>query len=126
VGYNIILFIAGIQGIPDDFYEAAQIDGAGPVKRFFMITMPLLARTLAFVVAMTFISQFQAFAQFSIMTNDGGGAGRAGYVLSTYIYNTGFKNKDMGYASTVSLALFALIMIVTVAQRRINRVDWGY
>jgi multiple sugar transport system permease protein/raffinose/stachyose/melibiose transport system permease protein len=126
VGYNIILFIAGIQGIPDDFYEAAQIDGAGPVKRFFMITMPLLARTLAFVVAMTFISQFQAFAQFSIMTNDGGGAGRAGYVLSTYIYNTGFKNKDMGYASTVSLALFALIMIVTMAQRRINRVDWGY
>jgi len=126
VGYNIILFIAGIQGIPDDFYEAAQIDGAGPMKRFFMVTLPLLGRTLAFVVPMTFISQFQAFAQFAIMTNDGGGAGRAGYVLSTYIYNVGFRSKDMGYASAVSLALFALIMIVTVAQRRFNRVDWGY
>jgi len=125
VGYNIILFIAGIQGIPDDFFEAAQIDGANAVQRFFKLTLPLLGRTLAFVVAMTFISQFQAFAQFSIIAKDGG-PGRAGYVLSTYIYNLGFKVKDMGYASAVSLALFALILIVTVAQRRLNRIDWGY
>ena len=126
VGYNIILFIAGIQGIPDDFYEAAQIDGAGPIRRFFLVTLPLLGRTLTFVIAMTFISQFQAFAQFSVMATNEGGAGRAGYVLSTYIYNIGFKQKDMGYASAVSLALFALIMIVTTVQRRLSRVDWGY
>ena len=126
VGYNIILFIAGIQGIPEDFYEAAQIDGTNTVQRFFYITLPLLSRTLAFVVAMTFISQFQAFAQFSIIAGEGGGPGRAGYVLSTYIYDVGFKIKDMGYASAVSLALFALIMLVTLAQRRIGRVDWGY
>ncbi|MCL1854694.1 MAG: sugar ABC transporter permease [Clostridia bacterium] len=125
VGYNIILFIAGIQGIPEDFYEAAHIDGANAVQQFFKLTLPLLGRTLAFVVAMTFISQFQAFAQFSIIAKEGG-PGRAGYVLSTYIYNVGFKVKDMGYASAISLALFALIMIVTVAQRRLNRVDWGY
>ena len=125
VGYNIILFIAGIQGIPDDFNEAALIDGVNAFQRFFKITLPLLGRTLAFVVAMTFISQFQAFAQFSIIAKEGG-PGRAGYVLSTYIYNVGFKVKDMGYASAVSLALFALIMIVTVAQRRLTRVDWGY
>jgi len=125
VGYNIILFIAGMQGIPDDFHEAAQIDGANAVQRFFLLTLPLLGRTLAFVVAMTFISQFQAFAQFSIIAKDGG-PGRAAYVLSTYIYNVGFKVKDMGYASAVSLALFALIMVVTVAQRRLSRIDWGY
>ena len=125
VGYNIILFIAGIQGIPDDYYEAAQIDGANVVQRFFKLTLPLLGRTLAFVVAMTFVSQFQAFAQFTIIAREGG-PGRAGYVLSTYIYNMGFRVKDMGYASAVSLALFALIMVVTVAQRRLNRVDWGY
>lgn len=126
VGYNIILFIAGMQGIPDDFYEAALIDGANTVQRFFKITLPLLGRTLAFVIPMTFISQFQAFAQFSIVAGVQGGQGRAGYVLSTYIYDLGFKVKDMGYASAVSLALFALILVVTVVQRWLNRTDWGY
>lgn len=125
VGYNIILFIAGIQGIPDDFFEAATIDGAGAIRSFISVTLPLLGRTLAFVVAMTFISQFQAFAQFSIVASNGG-PGRAGYVLSTYIYDVGFKAKDMGYASAVSVALFFLILIVTVVQQRLNRVDWGY
>ncbi len=125
VGYNIILFIAGMQGIPDDFYEAALIDGANTMQRFFKITLPLLGRTLAFVIPMTFISQFQAFAQFSIIAGQGG-QGRAGYVLSTYIYNLGFRLKDMGYASAVSLALFALILVVTVVQRWLNRTDWGY
>lgn len=125
VGYNIVLFIAGIQGIPEDCFEAAAIDGAGPVRRFFQITLPLLGRTLTFVIVMTLISQFQAFAQFSIIAADGG-PGRAGYVLSTYIYNIGFKQKDMGYASAVSVALFLIIMVVTIIQRRMNRVDWGY
>jgi multiple sugar transport system permease protein/raffinose/stachyose/melibiose transport system permease protein len=125
VGYNIILFIAGIQGIPDDFFEAATIDGAGAIRSFFGVTLPLLGRTLAFVVAMTFISQFQAFAQFSIVAANGG-TGRAGYVLSTYIYDIGFKSKDMGYASAISVALFLLILIVTLVQQRLNRVDWGY
>lgn len=126
VGYNIVLFIAGIQGIPGDYFEAAEIDGASPIQRFFRITLPLLGRTLAFVTAMTFISQFQAFAQFSIMATEGGGPGRAAYVLSAFIYDIGFKVKDMGYASAISIALFLLIMLVTVAQRRLNRVDWGY
>lgn len=125
VGYNIVLFIAGIQGIPDDCYEAAEIDGAGPIRRFFQITLPLLARTTTFVIIMTLISQFQAFAQFAIIAADGG-PGRAGYVLSTFIYNVGFKQKDMGYASAISVALFLIIMAVTIIQRRLNKVDWGY
>ena len=125
VGYNIVLFIAGMQGIPEDFFEAAEIDGAGPITRFVRITLPLLGRTMTFVVAMTLISQFQAFAQFSIIALDGG-TGRAAYVLSTYIYDVGFKIKDMGYASAVSIALFFLILIVTLLQKRLSRVDWGY
>lgn len=125
VGYNIVLFIAGIEGIPGDYFEAAEIDGANTIQRFFKITLPLLGRTLSFVIAMTFISQFQAFAQFSIIATEGG-PGRAGYVLSTYIYNMGFKAKDMGYASAVSIVLFLLILLVTVVQKRLNRVDWGY
>ena len=125
VGYNIVLFIAGIEGIPGDYFEAAEIDGANTIQRFFKVTLPLLGRTLAFVIAMTFISQFQAFAQFSIIAKDGG-PGRAGYVLSTYIYNIGFRAKDMGYASAVSIVLFLLILAVTMVQKRLNRVDWGY
>jgi len=126
VGYNIVLFIAGIQGIPSDFYEAAEIDGANVIQRFFRITLPLLGRTIAFVVPMTLISQFQAFAQFITITSDGGGPGRAGYVLTTYIYDMGFKAKDLGYGSTVAITLFLLIFIVTAAQNRLHRVDWGY
>jgi multiple sugar transport system permease protein/raffinose/stachyose/melibiose transport system permease protein len=126
VGYNILLFIAGIQGIPSDFYESAEIDGANAAQRFFRITLPLLGRTMAFVMPMTLISQFQAFAQFITVTADGGGAGRAGYVLSTFIYDMGFKAKDLGYGSAAAITLFLLILTVTAAQRRLHRIDWGY
>lgn len=125
IGYNIILFISGLQGIPQDYMDAARIDGAGAVRRFFYVTFPLLGRTFSYVTAMTLISQFQAFAQFSVIAPDGG-IGRSGYVLSTYIYDMGFRNKDMGYASAISLMLFLVILVVTLIQQRLNRVNWGY
>lgn len=125
IGYNTVLFTAGMDGIPQDFYEAADIDGAGPVTRFLRITLPLLGRTFSFVSAMTLISHFQMFVQFEIMARDGG-PGKAGQVLTTYIYYSGFKAKDMGYASAVSVTLFVIILIVTLLQQRLNRVDWGY
>ena len=125
IGYNIILFISGIEGIPTNYFEAAEIDGAGPIRRFFSITFPLLNRTFSFVLITTVISYFQAFAQFSILAKEGG-AGRSAYVMSTYIYNMGFVSKDMGYASAVSVVLFAVIMLCTLIQRRLVKVDWGY
>ena len=125
IGYNTVLFTAGMEGIPRDFYEAADIDGAGPLLRFFRITLPLLGRTLAFVIPMTLISHFQMFAQFEIMARNGGPS-KAGQVLTTYIYYSGFRAKDMGYASAISVTLFILILIVTVVQRRTSRVDWEY
>lgn len=125
IGYNIILFTSGIEGIPTSYSEAAEIDGAGPIRRFFSITLPLLNRTFVFVSITTVISYFQAFAQFSIIAK-AGGAGRAGYVMSTYIYDMGFVNKDMGYASALSVVLFAVIMCITLIQRRLTKVDWGY
>ena len=125
IGYNTVLFTAGIDGIPKDFYEAAEIDGAGPVVRFFKVTFPLLGRTFSFVTAMTLISHFQMFAQFEIIARDGGPA-KAGQVLTTYIYYAGFKAKDMGYASAISVTLFFVILAVTLIQQRLNRVDWGY
>ena len=125
IGYNTLLFTAGMDGIPGSFYEAAEIDGAGAFKRFFKITLPLLKRTFSFVAAMTIISHFQMIAQFQILAPDGG-AGNRGEVLTTYIYHQGFKIKDMGYASAVSVALFVIILIFTAIQQRLNRVDWGY
>ena len=125
IGYNTVLFTAGMEGIPRDFYETANIDGAGPVVQFFRVTLPLLGRTFSFVAAMTLISHFQMFAQFEIMARDGG-PGKAGQVLTTFIYYSGFKAKDMGYASAVSVTLFLFILAVTLIQQRLNRVDWGY
>ena len=125
IGYNIIIFSAGMDGIPSDFYEAADIDSAGPFKKFFYVTLPLLGRTLSFVVAMTFISHFQMFAQFQVLATKGG-PNNAGSVLTYLIYKTAFQAKDMGYASAIAMALFILIMIFTVVQQRVNRVDWGY
>jgi len=126
IGYNIVLFCAGIDGIPQDFYEAAIIDGAGPVARFFKITLPLLARTTCFVTAMTLIFFFQSFAQFVVMTWQYGGQNNIGLVLSLYVYRVAFRVKDMGYASTLSLGLFLLIMVFTIISQKLNKVDWGY
>jgi multiple sugar transport system permease protein/raffinose/stachyose/melibiose transport system permease protein len=125
IGYNTVLFTAGMDGIPKDFYEASEIDGAGPIVRFFKVTFPLLGRTFSFVTAMTLISHFQMFAQFEIIARDGGPA-KAGQVLTTYIYYAGFRAKDMGYASAISVTLFLIILAVTLVQQRLNRVDWGY
>ena len=125
MGYNVIIFSAGMDGIPSDFYEAANIDGAGPISRFFNITLPLLGRTFSFVIAMTFISHFQMFAQFQVLATKGG-PNNAGTVLTYLIYKTAFQNKNMGYASAIAITLFLLIMIFTIVQQRVNRVDWGY
>lgn len=125
IGYNIILFSAGMDGIPSDYYEAAEIDGASAVQRFFKITLPLLGRTVSFVIAMTTISHFQMFAQFQVLAMRGGPE-NSGNVLTYYIYKTAFQTKDMGYASAMAVALFAIIMVVTLIQQRLNRVDWGY
>ena len=125
IGYNILLFSAGMDGIPGDFYEAANIDGAGPFSRFFYITLPLLGRTIGFVIAMTLISHFQMFAQFAVLVNKGG-PNNSGSVLTYYIYKTAFQTRDMGYASAIAVALFLLILVVTIVQQRLSRVDWGY
>jgi len=125
VGYNTILCTAGMEGIPRDFYDAADIDGAGPVYRLFKITFPLLGRTFSFITAMTLISHFQMFGQFMIFARNGG-AGNAGRVLTTYIYHIGFTAKDMGYACTISVTLFFITLAFTLVQQRLNRVDWGY
>lgn len=125
LGYNIILFSAGIDGIPSDVYEAADLDGAGGWKKWYNITLPLLGRTTTFVILMTLISYFQMFAQFSVLLFKDGPQ-NSGLVLTSYIYENAFIYKEMGYAAALSVVLFLLITIVSLVQQRINKVDWEY
>jgi multiple sugar transport system permease protein len=113
-GYNMVIFLAGLQGIPDHLYDAAKVDGATAWRRFLNLTLPLLSPTTFFVVVISVISSFQVFDQALIMTN--GGPGTATTTLVLYIYQKGFQSFDMGYAAAVALVLFAVIFVFTVVQ----------
>ncbi len=116
MGYNMVLFLAGLQGIPRHLYEAAEIDGASGQRQFWRITLPLLTPTTFFVLIMSIIGSFQVFEQAYIMTR--GGPVRSTVTTVYYIYENGFQWHKMGYASTVAWALFAMILAVTLVQWR--------
>lgn len=124
-GYNTVLFCAGLEGIPRDFLEAADIDGAGSLRKFLSIRLPLLGRTFVFVLMMTIISYFQMIVQFMVLVAKGG-VNNSATTLAYYIYKNGFIDKNMGYASSVAAVLFAIIFAVSMVQRRLNKVDWEY
>jgi multiple sugar transport system permease protein len=116
LGYNMVLYLAGLQGIPRHLYEAAEIDGASGWHKFRHITLPLLTPTTFFIVIISIIGSFQVFEQAYIMTQ--GGPARATVTSVYYIYENGFQWYRMGYASAVAWVLFALIMLVTLIQWR--------
>ncbi|RAP74786.1 carbohydrate ABC transporter permease [Paenibacillus montanisoli] len=124
IGYNIVLFMSGLDSIPDMFYEAAKLDGAGRFRRFRHITLPLLSRTTLFVAVMTVLSYFQAFTQFKVLT--GGGPSNSTRVLSLQIYDTAFKYFDLGVASTMAMVLFAIMLSITWFQLKIGKSQWEY
>lgn len=125
IGYNVVLFSAGIEGVPKEFDEAASIDGAGPVRRFLSIKLPLMGRTFAFVAIMTMANYFQMFAQFQVFA-PGGGMNDSVMVLTNYIYRTSFVSYDMGYASAVAAALFVIVFAVALIQNKMMKADWSY
>ena len=114
LGYYIIVFMAGLNGISKDVYEAAQIDGATGIRQFFSITVPLVAPTTFFLSVMGIIGSFKVFDQISVLTQ--GGPGNSTSVMAYYIYKTAFEEYKMGYANTLAWALFILIFIVTIVQ----------
>jgi multiple sugar transport system permease protein len=116
LGYNMVIYLAGLQGVPTSLYEAAEIDGATGWSKFRYITLPLLTPTTFFVLIMSFISSFQVFEQAYIMT--AGGPARATVTAVYYIYQNGFQWYKMGYASAVAWVLFAIIMVLTMIQWR--------
>ena len=124
VGFSMIILVAGLQGIPQEFYEAAVVDGANRWQLFWRITLPLLRRTLLFVVVTQTIFSFQVFVPVYQMTK--GGPLDSTKVIVFYIYQQGFLFQDMGYASAISMIVLVLILIVSVIQMRVLRSEVEY
>ncbi|MCR2822341.1 carbohydrate ABC transporter permease [Lederbergia panacisoli] len=108
-GYNAIIYLAGLQGIPTELYEAAKIDGANTTQQFFYITIPLLRPIILFTVLMTTIGSMQLFTEPQVLLGNSGGVGGAGLTITLYMYKQGFIDNQFGYASVVSWALFVII-----------------
>ncbi len=123
-GFPMLIFIAGLQGIPDHLYEAAKIDGANSRQLFFYITLPLLRPTILFVTVTGVIAQFQVFGQPFIMTT--GGPGRASYTVIYYLYEIAWRNFRMGYGAAVAVTLAGIMAVFTLFQFKVlgQRVDY--
>lgn len=115
-GFYMVIFIAGLQEIPESLYEAAKIDGAGAWRRFVSVTLPQLSNTLAFVVVFAMIAALQAFDQIYVMT--GGGPYRTTQTVVMEIYQEGFKKLDLGVATALSYVLLAATLILSLVQFR--------
>ena len=118
-GYNMLIFIAGLQAIPEELYDAAQIDGASPWRRFWSITLPMLAPTLVFISVITMIGYFQLFAEPYVMTQ--GGPLRSTTSVVLLMYEEGFRWWRMGYAAAIAFVLFIVILIATLLQFRLQK-----
>ncbi|MCB5261599.1 MAG: sugar ABC transporter permease [Candidatus Cloacimonetes bacterium] len=120
LGYNTIIYLAGLQNISKVYYEAAEIDGASKNRQFWNITLPLISPTTFYVLIMTTIVSFQTFAQIYLMTDKGGPLNTTKLIVY-YIYEKGFDLLEMGYASAIALTLFILILALTIFQRRMEK-----
>ena len=118
-GNNMLLYLAGLQGIPPELYEAARVDGASKMQQFVHITVPMLAPTSFFIFVMGVIHGFQSGFDTAFILTQGGPAG-ATTTLSYYIYNHAFVWFNMGYAAAISLVLFGMVLIITVINWRIG------
>ena len=113
-GYNMLVFSAALDAVPTSLTEAAAIDGAGSVARFFRIVLPLITPSIFFAVVLTLISSFQVFTQAYVLT--GGGPGNATTTMVVYLYEQGFQFYKMGLASAVAWVLFIIILVITIFQ----------
>ena len=133
MGLNMVIYLAGLQGIPPHRYEAADIDGASGASKFFRITLPLLAPTTFFAVIMFFVHALQIFVQVFIMTSQSGcNSGVTGGPIDStitvvlLIYDNAFQYLKLGYAAAMSFVLFLIIALITIVNARLLRYDIGY
>lgn len=119
LGFNIIIFLAGLQGISQEYYEAAEIDGANPLQKFFNITLPLLSPTTFFILVTGVIGAFQVFDVPFIMT--GGGPANATQTVVMLVYSNAFRIQKMGLAAAISYIIFLAILILTFINFRVSK-----
>lgn len=119
IGTNMIIYLARLQEIPEELYDAARVDGANPLQQFRYITLPSLYLTHIFVIPMSVISSLRVFGQVVVMT--AGGPVGATYTLVQHLYNKGWVNQFMGEAAAVGLFLFAVTFLLTILQMRYLR-----
>ncbi|WP_425554855.1 carbohydrate ABC transporter permease [Kitasatospora putterlickiae] len=116
-GYNAVIYLAGLQGIPRELYEAAMVDGAGPVRRFTSVTLPALRPVLLFTVVLSTIGTLQLFDEPYVLTR--GGPDNATLTVSMYLYDNGFRYFDFGYASAIAYALTLIVSVLGAVQMRL-------
>ncbi|MBR0373314.1 MAG: sugar ABC transporter permease [Mogibacterium sp.] len=121
VGYTVILFIVAIQNIPAELYEAAEIDGAGAVRKFFSITLPQIKNTILINTIITITGAIREYDEVFVTTN--GGPGHASETLATYLYKVGFRNDQMGYASAIAFFIFIVTFIIGLMQMKAYELD---
>ncbi|UNZ53668.1 carbohydrate ABC transporter permease [Agrobacterium tumefaciens] len=119
VGLNMILFLAALQGVPKELYEAARIDGAPAFKQFCRITLPLISPTILLTSIITIVGSLQVFAQIAVLTQ--GGPGLSTTVLVYYLYQQAFQFHFFGYGSTLSILLFLIVAVLTFAQWQMRK-----
>jgi raffinose/stachyose/melibiose transport system permease protein len=125
IGYTSVLFVVAIQRIPRELYEAVRVDGAGPVRTFFTITVPLVREMTTLLVIITISGAFLVFNEVMVMTE--GGPDNSSQVLNTWLYRNAFFNDDMGYAATIATVIFVITFVVAVVQLAVTkrrRVEW--
>jgi raffinose/stachyose/melibiose transport system permease protein len=121
IGYNVILFLVAIQNVPEELYEAAVIDGAGPLKRFTHVTLPMVRDSVIINAIIVFTGAVRVFDEVFVTTN--GGPGTSTETLSTYLYRMGFKNDQMGYASAIAFVIFIITFIIGIFQMKSYQFD---
>jgi multiple sugar transport system permease protein len=123
VGLNMILFLAALQGVPEELQEAARLDGAGAWRRFRSITLPLISPTILLVSIITIVGSLEVFAQIDVLT--GGGPGNSTTVLVYYLYQQAFRFNEFGYASAIAVLLFVIVLVLTLLQWQ-SRKRWVF
>jgi multiple sugar transport system permease protein len=119
VGLNMVLFLAALQGVPPELYEAARTDGAGPWTTFRRITLPLISPTILLTSIITVVGSLQVFAQIAVLTE--GGPGTSTTVLVYYLYQQAFQFHSFGYGATLSVLLFLIVLVLTVVQWQLRK-----
>jgi len=121
VPFATVILLAAMQGVPETVYEAAKIDGAGEIRQFAFITVPLIRGAMSFVVVISIIHAFQAFDMVYVLNGANGGPETGTYVLGIMLFQRAFSFLEFGYASALAWVMFAILLVVTVLQLRLTR-----